>query len=111
LVDDGNGGYQIKFILRQSVPAAIGVPNAANEVNDQDDNVLYESANNEFTRTESLWRDRRRGMSLTNAKECNDIVRQFMEIDFDESMILTDMSGETEFSRAVSVNAELLDVD
>ena len=35
LVDDGNGGYQIKFILRQSVPAAIGVPHAANEVNDQ----------------------------------------------------------------------------
>jgi len=41
LVDDGNGGYQIKFILRQSVPAAIGVPHAANEVNDQDDEIMY----------------------------------------------------------------------
>ena len=41
LVDDGNGGYQIKFIPRQSVPAAIGVPHAANEVNDQDDEVMY----------------------------------------------------------------------
>jgi hypothetical protein len=35
LVEDGNGGRQIKFILRKSVPEAIGVPHAANEVNDQ----------------------------------------------------------------------------
>jgi hypothetical protein len=111
LVDDGNGGYQIKFILRQSVPAAIGVPHAANEVDDQDDDVMNESVDNEFTRNEPLWRDRRRGMSLTNAKECNDIVRQFMEIDFDESMILSEISGETEVLRATNVNAELLDVD
>jgi hypothetical protein len=111
LVDDGNGGYQIKFILRQSVPAAIGVPHSANDVNDQDDDVMNESVDNEFTRTESLWRDRRRGMSLTNAKECNDIVRQFMEIDFDESMILSEMSGETKVPRDTSVNPEYLDVD
>jgi hypothetical protein len=39
LVDDGNGGYQIKFILRQSVPEAIGVPHAANEVDDEE--VMY----------------------------------------------------------------------
>ncbi len=75
LVDDGNGGYQIKFIPRQSVPTAIGVPHAANEVNDQDDDVMNETVDNEFTRTESLWRDRRRGMSLTNSRECNEIVR------------------------------------
>ena len=111
LVDDGNGGYQIKFILRKSVPEAIGVPHAANDVNDQEDDVMYESVNNEFTRTESLWRDRRRGISLTNSKECNEIVRQFMEIDFDESLILTEISGETEVPRATSVNAELPNVD
>ena len=93
------------------MPAAIGVPHAANEVNDQDDDVMNETVDNEFTRTESLWRDRRRGMSLTNAKECNDIVRQFMEIDFDESMVLSEMSGEIEVPRATSVNAEYLDVD
>ena len=72
---------------------------------------MYESVNNEFTRTESLWRDRHRGISLTNSKECNEIVRQFMEIDFDESLILTEMSGETEVPRATSVNAELPNVD
>jgi hypothetical protein len=48
-------------------------------------------------------------MSLTNTKECNEIVRQFMEIDFDESMILTEMSGEIEVPN--DFNAELLDVD
>ena len=31
LVDDGNGGYQIKFILKKNVPEAIGVPHAANQ--------------------------------------------------------------------------------
>jgi hypothetical protein len=41
LVDDGNGGYQIKFILRKSVPEAIGVPHAANEVNDEEEEVMY----------------------------------------------------------------------
>ncbi len=48
---------------------------------------------------------------MTNAKECNDIVRQFMEIDFDDSMVLSEMSGEIEVPRAISVNAEYLDVD
>ena len=32
LVDDGNGGYQIKFILKKNVPESIGVPYAANQV-------------------------------------------------------------------------------
>jgi hypothetical protein len=72
---------------------------------------MDESVDNEFTRNEPLWRDRRRGMSLTNTKECNEIVRQFMEIDFDESIILTEMSGETEVPNDVSVYTELLDVD
>jgi hypothetical protein len=29
LVDDGNGGRQIKFFLKKNVPEAIGVPYAA----------------------------------------------------------------------------------
>ena len=31
LVDDGNGGYQIKFILKKNVPEAIGVPFASDQ--------------------------------------------------------------------------------
>ncbi len=51
-------------------------------------------------------------MSLTNAKECNDIVRQFMEIDFDESMIVSETSSEIEVPNEMSVvEAELIDVD
>ena len=32
LVDDGNGGYQIKFILKKNMPEAIGVLHASKEV-------------------------------------------------------------------------------
>jgi hypothetical protein len=93
------------------VPEAIGVPYAATQVNDQEDEVINESIDNSFTRNESLWRDRRRGISLINSRECNEIVRQFMEIDFDDSMILSEMSNQIQVPRATSVNAELLDVD
>ena len=34
LVDDGNGGYQIKFIPKMNMPEAIGVPHAVNLVTD-----------------------------------------------------------------------------
>jgi hypothetical protein len=57
---------------------------------------MYESVDNVFTRNEPLWRDRRRGISLDNAKECDEIMRQFLEIDFDESMISTDTFEERE---------------
>ena len=87
LVDDGNGGRQIKFILKKTVPEAIGVPYAANQVSKQEDDENDKSVDNSFTRNEPLWRYRSRGMSLDNARECNEIVRQFMDIDFDESMI------------------------
>jgi hypothetical protein len=87
LVEDGNGGYQIKFILKKTVPEAIGVPYAVNHVSEQEDDEIHESVDNLFTRNEPLWRDRRRGMSLNNERECNEIVRQFLHFDFDESMI------------------------
>ena len=48
---------------------------------------------------------------MTNAKECNDIVRQFMEIDFDESMILTEPFNDRENPNDTSVNMEPADVD
>jgi hypothetical protein len=35
-----------------------------------------------------MWRDRNRGMSLQNKKDCDEIVRQFLDIDFDDTMIL-----------------------
>jgi len=50
-------------------------------------------------------------MSLDNARECNEIVRQFMEIDFDESMISTDTFDEREVPNDTNVKMELTDVD
>ena len=106
LVDDGNGGRQIKFYLKKNVPEAIGVPHAANNVSEQEDDEIDESVDNTFTRNEPLWRDRRRGTSLTNARECNEIVRQFFLIDFDESMISTETFDEKEVPNDTSVNME-----
>ena len=34
LVDDGNGGRQIKFFLKKNVPESIGVPHAANHLSE-----------------------------------------------------------------------------
>ena len=109
LVDDGNGGRQIKFILKKNVPEAVGVPHAANHVSEQDE--IDESVDNSFTRNEPLWRDRHRGMSLTNARECNEIMRQFMNFDFDGSMISTEPFNEREHPNDTSVNMEPADVD
>ena len=111
LVDDGNGGRQIKFILKKNVPEAIGVPYAANHLSEQEDDEFNESIDNEFTKTESLWRDRRRGMSLINSRECNEIVRQFLLIDFDESMISTETFNERDNPNRTSVNVEPRDAD
>ncbi len=106
LVDDGNGGRQIKFTLKKNVPETVGVPHAANHASEQENDEIEESVDNSFTRNEPLWRDRRRGMSLTNARECNEIVRQFIEIDFDESMISTETFSEREHPNNTSVNME-----
>ncbi len=111
LVDDCNGSRQIKFILKKTVPEAIGVPYAVNQEGEQEDDEINESIDNEFTRTESLWRDRSRGMSLTNTRECNEIVRQFLQIDFDESMISTETFNERENPNETSVNIEPAEVD
>ena len=89
------------------------MPHASKEMNEQgdDDDEINESVDNTFTRNEPLWRDRRRGMSFTNSKECNEIVRQFLQIDFDEGMILTERFSERQVANDTSVNKEPTDVD
>ena len=112
LVEDGNGGRQIKFFLKKNVPEAIGVPHAASFSSIyEEDKIDSRSVNNSFTRNELLWRDRRRGISFTNAKECDEIVRQFLEIDFDESMISTETFHEREAADDTNVNMEPADVE
>jgi len=80
--------------LWQSVLEAIGVPYAAPQVNNREDDVINESIDNSFTSNEFFWKDCRRGISLINSRECNEIVRQFMEIEFDNRMILSEMSNQ-----------------
>jgi len=50
-------------------------------------------------------------MSLTNARECNEIVRQFLEIDYDESMVYTETFNGLENPNDTSVNMDHADVD
>ena len=109
LVDDGNGGRQIKFTLKKIMPEAVGVPHTADHVSEHEDDEIDESVDNSFTRNEPLWRDRRRGIRLDNASECNEIVRQFLHIDFDESMVLTET--ERDDPKDTSVRKELTDAD
>ena len=34
MIEDGLGRYELKFVLKEHLPAAIGVPNAANDVSE-----------------------------------------------------------------------------
>lgn len=78
IVPDGLGGYFIRYRLKKGVPETVGVPFCASELTEDDSDVESqdrESVFNSFTREESLWRDRRRGMSLQNTKDCDEIMR------------------------------------
>ena len=93
IIEDGFGGYLVKFVANKEVPEAIGVPFAADSVNDSlnsSNSSLEspESVRNTFTRENSLWRDRSRGFSLQNSRDCDEITRQFLDIDFNDDMIL-----------------------
>ncbi len=48
---------------------------------------------------------------MTNARECNEIVRQFLLIDFDETMIMNETFNEREVPNDTSVNMYPVDVD
>jgi len=34
MIEDGHGGYELKFVLKEDVPKAIGVSYAANDVSE-----------------------------------------------------------------------------
>ncbi len=75
LVEDGQGCYVVKFVAKQVLPEAIGTPYAANGERDSLNESLdsLESVRNSYTENESLWRDRRRGLSLENSRDCDEI--------------------------------------
>jgi len=78
IVPDGQGGYLIRYRLKQGVPETVGVPYCAAEHTEDDSEVESQdrqSVDNSFTREQSIWRDRRRGMSLQNTKDCDEIMR------------------------------------
>ena len=64
LVEDGLGGFTLKLIPKFPVPEAIGVPFAAETSFESSFSISNDSVDNEFTRNEPLWRDRRRGDSI-----------------------------------------------
>ncbi len=66
IIEDGYGGYLVKFVAKEEIPEAIGTPFAANSAHDSLNESFDspESVRNSFTRDASIWRDRSRGFSL-----------------------------------------------
>ena len=94
MIPDGQGGFLVKYKLKDGVPEVRGEAYVADGVLDVTNSQQDENEEeNSFTR-ESLWRDRNRGMSLYNERGCDEIMRQFFTVDFNQSMMLP---GETSY--------------
>ena len=94
MVPDGQGGFLVKYKLKDGVPEVRGEAYVADGVLDVTDLEQDENEEgNSFTR-ESLWRDRNRGMSVDNEKGCDEIMRQFFIVDFNQSMMLPETTYE-----------------
>ena len=63
IIEDGQGGHQLKFVLKEGVSEAIGISHAA-DFSEQTLVVEDLSIDNSYTRDEPLWRDRNRGLSF-----------------------------------------------
>jgi hypothetical protein len=74
LIEDGQGNFIVKYKLKEGIPQAIGeayVADVSIEITESE----YDEVENTFMQEESMWRDRNRGMSLVNSREC-DLIMQ-----------------------------------
>ena len=56
--------------------SAIGQPYAAEfDESSEHESVSDHTSSNSFSRTNEMWRNRKRGMSLTNKRDCDEIMR------------------------------------
>ena len=94
MIPDGQGGFLVKYKLRNGVPEAVGEAYVADGVLDVTDSEEDDNEEGNSFRRESLWRNRNRGMSVDNEKGCDEIMRQFFTVDFNQSMMLP---GETSY--------------
>ena len=69
----------MKYKLKDGVPQAIGEAYVA-DVPTEHTESEYDEVENTFMQEDSMWRDRNRGMSLMNQRECDEIMRQFFDI-------------------------------
>ena len=90
LIEDGQGGYQVKFILKQGVPSTVGIAYAADRDTNSSELDLINSGSSlsQQSRPFTLWVNRNRGNSLQNRIDCDEIVRQFLDVTFDDSMVI-----------------------
>ena len=105
-VEDGRCGHELKFILKEGVPEAIGVPHAADNINLLTSLNEDEPVDNTFTRNDSLWRNRNRGISVENSKDCDAIFRQFFNVSLFRSMILHETEDLHQRAIGMSLNVE-----
>ncbi len=64
------------------------------------------SVENSYRRNEALWRDRDRGQSFQNSKDCDAIFRQFFHIDLERSMRQFEIANEQMQANDRSFNTE-----
>jgi len=64
------------------------------------------SVDNTFARNEPLWRDRNRGLSFQNSKDCDAIFIQFFHITLDRTVIQHETTNELMEAIDVSINME-----
>ena len=94
MIPDGQGGFLVKYRLKEGVPEAVGEAYVADGVLDVTDSQREESEEENSFMQQSLWRDRNRGMSVDNEKGCDEIMRQFFTVDFNQSMMLPETTHE-----------------
>ena len=81
LIEDGRGNFIVKYKLKEGIPQAIGEAYVA-DVPTEHTESEYDELENTFMREDSMWRDRNGGQSLVNSRACNEIMQQFIEVEF-----------------------------
>ena len=77
IIEDGKGGYIIRYKLKDNTPQAIGDSFVESDLLHEDTESEMEVEDNDFTRG-SLWQNRKRGLSLQNKIDCDEIMQQFL---------------------------------
>lgn len=76
IYEDDQGRFLVRYTLKEGVPETMGESYYANRRSADSESLEEQlSVDNSFTQESALWRERRRGDSLTNRRECDEIIQ------------------------------------